>query len=271
MDMCGNCGRIRKQGATFCNGCGSRFPDSEAPAGPYGSAEPYRPSRSHQTEHSRRAGIRLIGLTFPTVVVAMVAVVFVAAAAAGGALLFTRHHGSRGETALSPNHSTRTIPQASPVTDAGSSAPAQNPSATSPSPLSSGVSVGAGASQDPAASSVAAFLGQYFAAINGHDYQSYLTLLSPQLQQAMTQAEFNSGYQSTVDSNETLVGISTASDGDLAAEVTFTSHQNPADSPNHSEESCTNWDISLFFAQSGSGYVIDLAPPGYKASYQACS
>jgi uncharacterized Zn finger protein (UPF0148 family) len=103
MDTCGNCGRIRKQGATFCTGCGRRYLDSEAPASsvkpsdPYGSPEPYQPSRSRRTEHSRRTGVRLIGLTFPTAVVAMVAVVFVAAAAAGGALLFTRHHGSGGE------------------------------------------------------------------------------------------------------------------------------------------------------------------------------
>ena len=129
--------------------------------------------------------------------------------------------------------------------------------------------VGAAASQDQDASSVATFLGQYFAAINAHDYQSYLSLLSPQLQQAMTQAQFDKGYRSTADSNETLVGISTASDRDLRAEVTFTSHQNPADSPDQSE-SCTNWDISLFLAQGGSGYVIDSAPSGYHASYQAC-
>ena len=131
------------------------------------------------------------------------------------------------------------------------------------------MTVGAGASRDPNASSVAAFLGQYFAAINARDYQSYLSLLSPQLQQGMTQAQFDEGYRSTVDSNETLVGISTASDGDLAAEVTFTSHQNPADSPDQSK-SCTNWDISLFLAQGSSGWVIDPPPSGYQASYQPC-
>jgi hypothetical protein len=86
----------------------------------------------------------------------------------------------------------------------------------------------------------------------------------------MTQAQFKNGYRSTADSNETLVGISTASDGDMAAEVTFTSHQNPADSPDHSE-SCTDWDITLFLAQGGSGYVIDPAPAGYHASHQGCS
>jgi hypothetical protein len=131
------------------------------------------------------------------------------------------------------------------------------------------VAVGAGAAQDPDASSVADFLGQYFAAINAHDYQSYLALLSPQLQQGMTRAQFDKGYRSTADSDETLVGISTASDGDMAAEVTFTSHQDPADSPDQSQ-SCTSWDISLFLSQGGSGYLIDPAPSDYKASYQPC-
>jgi hypothetical protein len=51
--------------------------------------------------------------------------------------------------------------------------------------------------------------------------------------------------------------------------VTFTSHQDPADSPDQSE-SCTNWDISLFLAQGNSGYVIDPAPSGYQAAYQPC-
>jgi hypothetical protein len=85
----------------------------------------------------------------------------------------------------------------------------------------------------------------------------------------MTQAQFEKGYRSTADSNETLVDISTASTGDLAAKVTFTSHQDPADSPDQSE-SCTDWNITLFLAQGGSGYVIDPAPSGYRASYQPC-
>ncbi len=124
---------------------------------------------------------------------------------------------------------------------------------------------------DPSSSSVASFLGQYFATINAHNYESYDALLSSELQQAVTQEQFNEGYGSTVDSNETLVGMSTAADGDLDAEVTFTSHQDPADSPDQSE-SCTDWDISLFLAQGGSsGYLVDQAPSDYHASYQPCS
>ena len=260
MDVCGNCGRTRKQGAVFCTGCGRRFSDDDL--------QPARPdSRSRRS----RTGVTRLTVQPPLVVTAVV--LFVAAAVASGALLYVRHHASHSEAARNSTQSTRTTPpaQGASASGQGASDPAQSPSGTSPSPSGgSAVTVGAGALQDPDASSVAAFLGRYFAAINAHDYQSYLSLLSPQLQQGMTQAQFEKGYRSVVDSNETLVGISTASDGDLATEVTFTSHQNPADSPDQSE-SCTNWDITLFLAQGGSGYVTDPPPSGYQALYQPCS
>jgi hypothetical protein len=117
---------------------------------------------------------------------------------------------------------------------------------------------------------VSAFLGQYFTTINTHDYQAYLSLLSPQEQQGYTQEQFDRGYRSTVDSAETLVSISTGANGDLDVAVTFTSHQDPVDSPDH-QESCTDWQIMLFLQQDGgSGYVIDVPPPDYHASYAAC-
>ena len=213
---------------------------------------------------------------FRPAVLATVVVLLAAAAAAGGALLYVQHQKPHGEAARNSAGSTQATPSAPAAGASGQGADASGQGGSAPAPGSSdssagsAVTVGAAASQDPDAASVAAFLGQYFAAINAHDYQSYLSLLGPQVQQGMTQAQFEKGYRSTVDSNETLVGISTASDGDLAAEATFTSHQNPADSPDHSE-SCTDWDITLFLTQSGSGYLIDPAPAGYQASYQACS
>jgi hypothetical protein len=248
--------------------------ETHGPAGSYGSADPY----SGPSDRSRRSRTGVAGLIFRPAVVATVVVLFAAAAAASGALLYVRHHASHGEAVRNSLPSTQTTPpaQGSSGQDAsasgqGGASPTQSPSGASSSPSGgSAVTIGPGASQDQDASSVAAFLGQYFAAINAHDYQSYISLLSPQVQQGMTQAQFDKGYRSTVDSNETLVGISTASDGDLAAEVTFTSHQNPADSPDQSE-SCTNWDVTLFLAQGGSGYVIDPAPSDYQASYQSCS
>ena len=214
----------------------------------------------------RRSGAGAAGLVFRPVVVAAAVVLF---AAAAGALFYVMHHTSRSHATANPPQVTQTTPPA-PGPSASVLTGSESPP-DSPSPSSSGtVTVGADVSQDPDASPVADFLGQYFAAINAHDYQSYLSLLSSQVRQGMTQEQFDKGYRSTVDSGETLVSISPASDGDLAAEVTFTSHQNPADSPDQSE-SCTDWDITLFLAQDGSGYLIDPAPSGYHAAYQPCS
>jgi hypothetical protein len=154
------------------------------------------------------------------------------------------------------------------------SVPTSSPSSLPSTPSSAISSVGqvtisADLSQDPDASSVATFLNQYFTAINNHDYQSYISLLSSQDGQDLTQERFDSGYGSTVDSAETLLGISTAANGDLVASVTFTSHQNPADSPDQ-QESCTDWNISLFLEQDAGGYLVEEPPSSYHASYQAC-
>jgi len=201
-------------------------------------------------------------------VVITLAITFAIGSAAALILLHVGHHTPRTEAAQNSGESTRLIPAAS----QDGSAPAASPSASSSAgPSSVGqVTITAGASQDANAASVAAFLDHYFTAINNHDYQSYVSLLSPQAQQGLTAAQFDSGYRSTADSAETLTGISTAANGDLAAAVTFTSHQNPADSPDQ-QESCTDWNISLFLLQSAGGYLIDQPPAGYHASYHACS
>lgn len=249
MDVCGSCGRPRKQGAAFCTGCGRQFTDdSSYPPGPY--SPPRRRPR----------------LTLWPAVITLV-ITFAVGSAAGLILLRAGHHAPRKEAARNSGASTRLTP--SPSQD--DSAPTASPSVSSPGPSSVGqVTITAGASQDANAPSVAAFLDHYFTAINNHDYQSYVSLLSPQAQQGLTEAQFDEGYRSTADSAETLVSISTASNGDLAAAVTFTSHQNPADSPDQ-QQSCTDWNISLFMVESGGGYLVDQPPPDYHASYHACT
>lgn len=117
---------------------------------------------------------------------------------------------------------------------------------------------------------ILSLLGQYFAVINAHDYQGYLALLSPQAQQGWTAAAFAGGFQATQDSGQTLTGISTAADGRTVAAVTFTSHQAPSASVNDSQ-SCTIWHILLFLEPACNGYLIGDPPPGYTASYAACS
>jgi hypothetical protein len=206
-----------------------------------------------------------------------VAVAVAAGGITGFALLYAGHHSPRTEAVPASRDSARVRSQASNgngTPGQPDSAPSSNPSDPSsiPSPVASGVgqvTIAADVSQDADASAVATFLNQYFTAINNHDYQSYVSLLNSQSAQALTQERFDSGYASTVDSAETLRGISTAANGDLVAYVTFTSHQNTAQSANGTE-SCTNWDISLFLEQDGGGYLIDQPPPSYHASYHTC-
>jgi hypothetical protein len=127
--------------------------------------------------------------------------------------------------------------------------------------------IGPVAAQNPAAANIAAFLERYFAAINEHDYPAYIALRSPQLP-GMTVSQFDSGYGSTADSDETLLGVSSAAGGDSVAQVTFVSHQGAASSATNS--SCTAWNISLYLIPDSGSYLLDSPPPSYHAGSTAC-
>ena len=103
---------------------------------------------------------------------------------------------------------------------------------------------------------VIALLDRYFSAINQHDYAAYAQLLDPQALQRSPASAFYAGDGSTADTGETLTGLADVSSGGVAAAVTFTSHQQPADSPDHSD--CDNWSITLYLVPQGSGYLIGL-------------
>ena len=108
-------------------------------------------------------------------------------------------------------------------------------------------------------------MSRYFHAINGRDYAAYLATQSPGI--AMTAPQFQAG--STQDSDVLVTGITTAPGGRPAADVTFTSRQQPRDGPDG--ESCTKWQVTMFFDGSAGSYTIGAPPAGYHASYQACS
>jgi hypothetical protein len=111
------------------------------------------------------------------------------------------------------------------------------------------------------------FLGRYFAAINAHDYQAYVGLRSPQLPK-LTVSQFDSGYGSTTDSAEMLLGVSSASNGDSVAHVTFTSRQSLASSA--TDSSCTAWDVSLYLVPDSGSYLIGSPPASYQAVSAVC-
>jgi hypothetical protein len=252
MSVCGGCGRPRKEGSAFCTGCGQRYPGEQV----------YPPSAPKPSPMPRR-------LPFGPVAIAL-AIVVLAAGGAGIALLLAGHHAPQKIAARNAGESAQATAPPSQDSPADGSAAAPSQSAPSPGPSGVGqVTIAPDAAQDADASSAAAFLNQYFSAINAHNYQAYDSLLSSQVP-TLTEEQFDSGYGTTADSAETLVSISTAANGDLDVAVTFTSHQNPADSPNR-QEPCTDWNISLFLEQDSGGYLIDQPPSDYHAQDQACS
>ncbi len=127
------------------------------------------------------------------------------------------------------------------------------------------VTVAPTASQQTSAAPVAAFLETYFHAINTRDYSSYLSLFAPELRPTLQQ--FQNGYGSTHDSGAVLTGVFPTAVG-LAAALSFTSHQQPVDSPTGT--SCTSWNITLYLKPHGGTYWIVQPPAEYHARYQAC-
>ncbi len=126
-----------------------------------------------------------------------------------------------------------------------------------------------GAAGSPHAQAVVWFLTRYFAAINAHDYRAYRRLFSPATRGALSQAAFIAGYGTTRDSAASLRAIRVTGPGQLAAMVSFTSHQQPGQSL--SQSSCTVWHISLYLTRTASGYLLQAPPAGYQASFRACA
>jgi hypothetical protein len=124
------------------------------------------------------------------------------------------------------------------------------------------------AANGPAAPHVAAFLSRYFQAINAKDYPAYRSMYDPASNPAQSEADFRSGYRTTQDSAITLAKLVPSGTGGWLATVTFTSNQAPSASPTGT--SCTQWRVLYVLAPAGATFVLEKAPPGYHAAYQAC-
>jgi hypothetical protein len=136
-----------------------------------------------------------------------------------------------------------------------------------PSTAAGAATLAPAAAQYPGATAIQAVLSRYFEAINGRAYGAYLATQSPD--NALTASQFQAGFESTQDSDVLIAGITTAPDGRPAADVTFTSRQQPQDGPDG--ESCTDWHVTLYFDGSAGSYTIGAPPASYHASYQACA
>ncbi len=198
-------------------------------------------------------------LTLP--VAALIVVLAATAAGAGSWYAFGKTPLARQSSVATPS-----------VTLSLSSPPATpraggSPSASSPSPSpTAAISLAPAAAQYPDAAAITPVITEYFQAINYRDYAGYLTTQSPG--NALTAGQFQTGFRSTVDSDVLVSGIATAPDGRPAADVSFTSRQQPQDGPNG--ESCTDWHVTMFFDENGGNYTIGAPPAYYHASYHAC-
>jgi hypothetical protein len=191
-------------------------------------------------------------------------VIVLAGGGTAAAFVLSGNHGAKhpqaGGTSKPPPAATTT-----PAT------PTPSPTTASPSPTKTPglVQVAPSVAGNPQTPQIAAMLSTYFSAINARDYTAYYALLSPQQQQQISQSQFSKGFASTKDLGETLQSLSAGPGGTTVASVTFTSHQNPANSVD-GHQSCTRWRISLYLQHSGNGYVIAKPPSSYHASYAAC-
>lgn len=243
-------------GKAFCTRCGTRFTD-----------EPAVPELTPIS--SWPATVRPWWRTGAAAVAGVVLVVGLG----GGAWYAFGRSSSPASAASSPTDPAAAATSQAPGSSlaGGTATPGSSP-ATPASQLSTSasvpgpVTVDAAAAGSAAAPPVAVFLDQYFNAINAHDAQSYDALLGSQTQ--LTQAQFDQGYGSTADTNEVLHSVDPAADGDLVAQVTFTSHQNADTSASHS--TCTSWTISLYLEAANSSYLIDKPPSGYHADFASC-
>jgi hypothetical protein len=193
----------------------------------------------------------------PWALVAAVLIIAVAAAAAGAG---TWYAVGRAPAATAP---------ASPSAPAGSGPASSGPASSGPAsaPPAGLASLAPAAALYPGAGAIEAVVNRYFQAINGRDYAAYQATQSPGI--AMTEPQFQAGFKSTRDSNVLITGITTMPGGQPAADVTFTSRQQPQDGPDG--ESCTNWHVTMYFDGGAGTYTVGAPPNGYKAAYQACS
>lgn len=201
----------------------------------------------------------------PWIALAVLLVIALAGGGVAAAVVLASHHGGKH-----PQASRSTSPPAPPSSSAPPT-PTPTPTTASPSPTNTPglIREAPGVVGNPQTPAIAAMLYLYFNAINHHNFSGYYSLLDPQEQQLTSQSQFNKGFATTRDSGETLQSLSPGPGGTTMASVTFTSHQNPANSVN-GHESCTRWRIALYLHHTGNGYLIGKPPPSYRASFGAC-
>jgi hypothetical protein len=292
---CGICGTEGRAGETYCALCGTAFVQSprtarverprrvepqrpvepqravEAPARPLGSPGPVdgpRPTQPPAT--SSVPGLPTVTPNGKRRVSAgwIVALIVVIAAAAGGlAIALSRGSPqasppvgtSPGQATISTITSTAPTPTA-PLSTAITSTTG-NPVRKSPSDISfTSPTVGA----NPEASAVSSTFETYVGGIDARNFAHAYGAYSPSYRANVPLSAFIKGDGTSRISFMTIDRIVLNPDGSLTADVTFTSHQAPADGPVPGQ-TCTNWDLAYHLVPSPAGdflaFLIEASDP----------
>jgi hypothetical protein len=285
MSFCTSCGRPVKASTRFCTGCGAALGKERNHAD--GGAPGIRADVSRQEadapsadapriSFARARGQRRIARTARDhqgkIVAAAVAIVVLAGGGTALALTLPEGRHPQADSALARSRAggdSRLRPSSS---QSASASPTPSSSQASPStaPSAGGVTVTVadGVVPNPHITQVVDLLTSYFTAINNHDYRAYVSLFDQQFQQNYSPRQFSGDYSSTSDSAIRLTDLRYSDSDGLAAVVTFTSHQQPSQSPDNA--SCDNWTISLYLTQQAGGYVVGDPPQGYQPVHRPC-
>jgi hypothetical protein len=127
------------------------------------------------------------------------------------------------------------------------------------------------ASQSRPVSGITATLSTYFDAINARNYRLAWSQLSPAARSGSPYYGFANGESSTTIAGWQLHRIAPGPrPGTYVAFVTFRSHQNPSQAPNHIDP-CDDWTLNYTMTPASGGWLINqVNPHSGVAEYHAC-
>lgn len=136
----------------------------------------------------------------------------------------------------------------------GASAPASTSEGRPPDPKT--VYFTPFARSDPQFGQVQVAIQNYFNATNNHDFTLWRSTMTSNVTESETQQHWQSGNQSTKDTDMTVYRIEAT---DTGADVfgTFTSHQDPEDAPKTLPVDCITWSMVWPMVKANGGYRID--------------
>jgi hypothetical protein len=182
--------------------------------------------------------------------------------------------GVDGDSATGIDPSTTDPSSTDPGSDFGNTDPSTSDGSGSDSGLPTDGDVSSSPSQvgvvtvdtpdDSLSQSVAASLDDYFSGINAGNYAQAWERESTRSQaQIGTLDSFSADLSSTQNSDIELHDAIDNGDGTVTADVTFTSHQDAAHSPDNSGDTCDDWTITYSLVPDDfGGFLIDSVPQG---------